>query len=135
MIGADIAAALPELRAQAESLMVDAVLIERRAGQSTDQVTGKVVDVFEPVWSGKCRWLRPVTWDNPTQVADSEIAKVDRDMRLPVDGTGEVRRGDRVTCTASAHDPARVGEVAWVRVVETQSQPVHRRLLCREVQD
>lgn len=141
MIGDDIAQALPDLRAHSESLMVDEVLVEHRedgpTGYVTDPETGKVTTegfgVWLPIWGGPARFLRPVQWDNALELADSAITQRDQEMRLPVERTGIIRPGDRVTVRSAAYDPTRVGQVLYVRVVATQSQPVHRRMLVREV--
>ena len=57
MLGADIAAALPGLRAQAESLMVDTCRIRRPIGQTTDPLSGESVPVYRvpDVYVGPCK--------------------------------------------------------------------------------
>ncbi len=55
-LGWDVAAALPGLQAEAESLMVDTVRIRRRSGSPLpDPVTGQLVYTFTTVYEGKCR--------------------------------------------------------------------------------
>ena len=56
MLGADIAAALPSLRAHAESLMVDTGELQARTGSSINATTGARVDVWAAYWSGPMRW-------------------------------------------------------------------------------
>ncbi len=56
MIGDDIAQALPELQAQAESMMTESCVIKRPDGTTTNG-DGEVVTAYEstPVYSGPCR--------------------------------------------------------------------------------
>ena len=66
MLEWDVAAELPYLRAQAESLMVDEVTVERPTGESTpDPVTLEQVPVYAQVYSGKGRVQR-TNADHPT---------------------------------------------------------------------
>lgn len=130
MLGHDIAAALPELREEAESLMTDAVLIQRSTGKRTDPATGKLVETWETTYDGKARWL-PSVGQTTVEQAGTSVTVDTRELRIPVSADG-VRAGMRVTTTASAHAPSLVGRVAVVVLDSTQSQPVHRRLQCKE---
>lgn len=112
MIGYDIAAALPEMRRQAESLMLDSCTITRAGtGQGTwNEGTGS----YDPpapstVYAGKCKvQTRDVQVANP-DVAGREAFVVDWTIHLPVVGSEDVRQGDLVHIDAAALDAALVG--------------------------
>ena len=55
-LGAEIAAALPILRAQAESLMKDACVIKVPVRHDVDPTTGASVPVYgPPIYEGRCK--------------------------------------------------------------------------------
>jgi len=56
-LGEDIAAALPGLRAQAESLMTEPCTIRRPIGNDTDPLTGESVPAYRTpdVYAGPCK--------------------------------------------------------------------------------
>jgi hypothetical protein len=133
MIGDDIAAVLPELRAQAESMMRDTVKVERDTGEFTrDPVTLEDTPVFATVYEGKGRWQRPDTVAAETVAGEVEFGINRVVVQLPMSATG-VLRGDRATCVASAFDPDLVGAKATVLGVPNKSHATMRRLLCEEV--
>lgn len=133
MIGDDLAAALPELREQAESLMRDSVLIERWTGTTTSpEPPFGDIDTYEPVYEGKARWLRPESWPTSTDAAGAQALVSAQELRLPVLASVGVEPGDRVTVTASENDPGRVGLTSMVWRDATQTQAVQRRLLCKD---
>jgi hypothetical protein len=131
-IGYDIAAALPELRAQAESMMLDTVKVERQTGATTDPVTLEDVPTWETIYEGKGRWQRPDTVAAETVAGEVEFGVNRTTVQLPMSATG-VKRGDRATCTASTFDPDLPGTQATVLAVPNKTHAIMRRLLCEEV--
>ena len=134
MLGHDIAAALPELRAQAESLMTDACTITRAGsgGSTIDEATGAVVPpTGTTVYDGPCRVQRPGTQTAPR--ADSGGYEVGVDTifaQLPIAATG-IRRGDTFTVTA-ASDPDLLGVDARVEANLAKTHATKRTLICEE---
>ena len=123
MIGHDIAAALPELRAQAESLMVETCDIERMT-QAWDEDEQETVTEWVPVHMGT-----PCALDIPPATSrqlltDEAVTPEHPVVKVSVTLTG-IEPDDRVTI-------AGVG-VAWVTHVPVRSNQVQRRLECRWV--
>ena len=88
MIGDDLAAVLPELRAEAESRMRDTVTVRAVAGTEPDPLTGDDVVTYadEPVYQGKCRvridsYAQPTTADS----AGSTVTSQSRQLHVPWD--------------------------------------------------
>lgn len=136
MLGHDVAAALPELRAHAESLMVDTLLIEGPTGNKTlDPVTLAEVDEFAEVYSGPGRIQRP----GSLSPRDGVVGGVEFGLQailaqLPLSATG-IGRGMRVTVTAigDGTDPDLLGLVATVQANLTKTHPTKRTLVCEQV--
>ena len=140
MIIDDIARALPELRAHAESMMQDTVVIESRAldenGEPVrvmDPETLAYVDSWETVYEGAARVQRPgTTSDHAADAGEFQYGVESVELQLPIAAVG-VRRGDRVTVTSSTFDPDLLDVVATVRVNLTKTHPTKRTLVCEEV--
>ncbi|MGP9490055.1 DUF6093 family protein [Glutamicibacter sp. AOP5-A2-7] len=103
-------AAIREGRIAAESLMVDACVVERDTGQTTtDPVTGKVVKVFETTYTGKCKVQgRSAVAVEPS--AGGHVFTVEQlQVHLPV--SAQSMLDDRVTVTVATVDEDLVGLV------------------------
>lgn len=134
MLGHDIAAALPELRAHAESLMVDTCRIDRATGATTiDPVTLEETPVYATVYEGKARIQRSagLTTQESTQ-GGFEFAVGSVVGQLPITATGIVR-GDRLTVTVATLDPDLLGLVATVTTNLSKTHGTKRTLVCEEV--
>ena len=135
-LGADIAAALPELRAQAESLMVDACTIRRATGETTiDPVSLADVPVYAVVWSGPCRVQRSGALAPSEQSPGGyEFGLNSVLWQLPIASTG-IRRGDvaELDAIGPVTDPALLGLVATVQADLTKTHPTKRTLVCEGV--
>jgi hypothetical protein len=82
VIGDDIAAALPELQAHAESMMRTPCAIKRSDG-TTVNGDGETVTTYVDVWSGMCQIPRALNASE--EVAGSEtVVTTDRAVKLPV---------------------------------------------------
>lgn len=143
MIHDDIAAALPELRAHAESLMVDSCTIARRRldedgepVREMDPVTLELTDVWDEVWSGRCRVQRPgaVMVGREPVVGGVEYGVEVIHVQVPLAALG-VKTDDRVTITAvgAISDPDSVGMVLSVRTNQHKTHATKRTLVCEEV--
>lgn len=121
MIGQDVAAALPELRAQAESLMADVCDIERQSS-AWSEVEQKTVTTWVPVHLDV-----PCALDVPPVSArvlltDEAVTPERPVVKIPV-GLSGIEPNDRVTI-------AGVG-VVWVTHVPQRTNQVQVRLECR----
>lgn len=143
MIHDDIAAALPELRAHAESLMVDSCTITRRrldeSGEPVremDPDTLELTDVWDEVYSGRCRVQRPgaVMVGREPVVGGAEYSVETVHVQVPLAALG-VKTDDRVTITAvgAISDPENLGLVASVRTNQHKTHATKRTLVCEEV--
>lgn len=102
-------------RLEAEALMVDACVVRRQTGESTDPVTGKVTPVLVPVYSGPCKVQQTMAQSNTTVSGDYQFTLQNTRLDVPV-SAGPLRVNDTVELTASVLDPQLVGRV--YRVVE-----------------
>jgi len=135
MLGEDIAAHLPELRAHAESLMVDTLTVQRQSGTTIDADTLVEVPLVTTVHTGPGRVQRPGALSPQDQVAVGFEFSVRAILaQLPLSATG-ILEGDRVTVTAIGPltDPDLLGLVATVRANLTKTHPTKRTLVCEEV--
>lgn len=143
MIHDAIAAALPELRAHALSLMVDSCAITRRrldeSGEPVrdmDPVTLELTDVWDEVYTGRCRVQRPgaVMVGREPVVGGVEYSVETVHVQVPMTVLG-VKADDRVTITATGaiSDPDSVGMVLSVRVNQHKTHATKRTLVCEEV--
>lgn len=136
MIGDDLAAALPELRAHAESMMRDTVRVERETGTTKpDPVTLEEVPVFALIHEGKGRVQRSGQL-SPRELVAGEIEFGVNALlvQLPLSASG-IKKGDWVTVVAvdAVSDPDLIGLTATVQANLTKSQPTKRTLVCEEV--
>lgn len=141
MLGDAIAAALPELRAHAESMMVDAIRIDRQrldgSGdpvQTMDPVTLELTDVYDLVHEGKARVQRTDLQAQEPVVGGVEHSVERLDVQLPITVTG-IKHRDRVTVTAVGviSDPDLLGLVATVMTNAAKTHATKRTLACEVV--
>lgn len=143
MIYDDIAAALPELRAHALSLMIDSCTITRRRldedgepVREMDPETLELTDVWDEVYAGRCRVQRPgaVMVGREPVVGGVEYDVEVIHVQVPIAALG-VKTDDRVTITAlgATSDPENLGLVASVRTNQHKTHATKRTLVCEEV--
>lgn len=107
-LGAEIIAALPEMRAHVESLMTDACKIRRATGATTtDPTTFAVTPVVETIYAGRCKVQSHEAFEQERESAAATVRIARVRVDVPV-GAVEVLPGDVVTITA-AEDPLLVG--------------------------
>jgi hypothetical protein len=121
MIGHDIAAALPELRAEAESLMVETCDIERMT-TVWDEEAQATTTTWVPVHMDASCALDMPPATSRALLTDEAVTPEHPVVKVPVTLTG-IEPDDRVTV-------AGVG-VVWVTHVPLRSNQVQRRLECR----
>lgn len=136
MLGDDIAAELPYLRAEAESLMVDTLLVEVLTGNTTtDPVTLAEVPEWAEVYAGPGRIQRPGALSPREQVSGAyEFGVKSLLAQLPLSAVG-IERGMRVTVTAVGPltDLDLLDVVATVQANLSKTHPTKRTLVCEEV--
>lgn len=132
-LGSDIAAALPEARAQAESLMTDTIRLEHVTGSTTDATTLAISDTYATDYLGRGRVQRADVQVGEPVAGEVEFGTLRTTVQLPIAVT-TARRGQRVTVVASATDPGLVGAVFAVVGVASKTHATMRRLLCEEVE-
>ena len=111
MLGHDVAADLPWLRAHAESLLSDTGALQRITGH-TVRADGWREDVWTTHWTGPIR-LRTLVVGSDRDAAGQPVAVTRIQCSLPVSVT-DVRAGDRIVPTSTdvlAGDPLYVVEV------------------------
>lgn len=138
MIGLEVDWALPSLRAEAESLMVDTCRITR-AG-SGDPVFDPETGQYTPparvtVYEGKCRLQVQSVIAGSSKTGAGERATVvqDAELQLPVEATVSVVVNDVAEMLTAALDPAHVGRMLTVKALHSKTHATSRRLRVMEV--
>jgi len=111
MLGDAIGAMLPELRAQAESMMVDTVQVIRPTGSTTDSETGVVTTDGTVVYRGKARWKAPRNQAATDEVGTAQVTSTSGELHMPV-GPYQPKPGDIATCISCPLNPGQVGAKA-----------------------
>lgn len=134
-LGADIAAALPELRDQAVSMMRDTCTITRPGAGEWDEASGIYVTPGAPVtlYSGPCRVRRPNVAEREALAGDADWTLMGAILSIPVDGTPNDMLGANVHMDHCAGDPALTGRDLKVTGPHSQTDATARRLRCVEV--
>lgn len=129
-LGAAVAGAVPYLRAQAESQMVDTCTITQAGTKTFDETTGTYTDAAaREIYSGACRvkpWL-PRS-DRQVEAGDQPVQVWPYTVSVPLTALG-VLPGQTCTINTSG-DPDLVGLALIVRDVGRGSQVTARRLGC-----
>lgn len=105
----DVVGILPELRAQAESLMLDECTITRPGEPVTDPDTGVVSNGSTPVYSGKCKVQSKDSATSSPEAGGHSFTVVSRQVHIPAE-SADVRDDDVITITA-ARTPQLIGKV------------------------
>jgi hypothetical protein len=135
MLGDAITAALPELRAHAESLMVDTCTVTRASSGApvVDNNNGTVTPAApRTIYSGPCRVQVPDAAEKIEEAGGDALSVQAAIISLPVAGSEAVAVGDVVTVTSATFD-ADLAEVDYVvRGLHRKSHATARRLRCEE---
>lgn len=125
MIGFDIAAALPDLRQQGESIMTATCRVERKTGTEFDPDANTDVDTYNTIYEGPCRVRADNTAAALVMAGDQQVTTQPYRCLVPLTAP-EIRAHDRLTVTAS-DDPQQVGKALSITTVASSSQPIVRR--------
>jgi len=130
-----IAATLPELRAHAESMMVDTCTITRASTGApvVDNNNGTVTPAAPAtIYAGPCRVQVPDAVEKIEEAGGDALSVQAAIISLPVAGSEAVAVGDVVTVTSATFD-ADLAEVDYVvRGLHRKSYATARRLSCEE---
>ena len=135
-LGEDITAALPGLRAAAESMMISEGIIRRDTGEKTmDPSTLEETAVLETVYTGKCRFKSAATQAGRSAIPGAISVDQGATLSLPIGepGAGDVRLDDVWECTANPLDPSKVGKKARITGGHSQTFATARRYPVEEV--
>lgn len=121
-LGYDVAAALPELRAQAESIMTSRVVVSRETGRVRDPETGSYIPTWTVIYQGKARLRMPSTQAREVDQAGQRIVESAPTLSLPIGDSSAslVALDDVAVLVEHAADPLIVG--TRMRVVEGNDQ-------------
>lgn len=109
--------------------MVDACLIRRRTGETTDAV-GNVTPTYTTLYAGKSRFQQSDVQARPETAGEAYVLMLRRELQLPMSVTG-LKVSDEVTCTASV-DPDLVGRTFLVRDLAGKTHATARRVQIEE---
>ena len=124
MLGHDVGHALPELRRQAESLMVDVGTVNI-VTSVFDPTMNANVETLTPVYSGRMRVWR-ATSSATAEAAGQQVTALPLRCALPW-ATSGIEQGQIVVLSAAA-DPRLVGKRLIVRDVSSATHSVRRVL-------
>lgn len=130
-----IAATLPELRAHAESMMVDTCTITRASTGApvVDNNNGTVTPAAPAtIYAGPCRMQLPDAVEKAEEVGGDALSVQAAIISLPVAGSESVAVGDVVTVTNATFDADLSGVTYVVRGLHRKSHATARRLRCEE---
>lgn len=126
-LGYSLSAALPRLRAQAESRMTDTVRITRDGTPVWDDETGTYTPTTTTVYTGKARLKLSTSVVGNVDAQGQLLAAQSPRLDLPVATSGGVQVNDSVEVTASVNDPASVGLRLTIEGVFFQTDATARR--------
>lgn len=133
-LGADVLAALPELRARAESLHTDTFTVYRPTGETTtDPDTFEEKPVFATVLTGvKGKFQATASQNIDSQTPGVKVAETNFQWHTSIDTVG-VLTDDEVECTDAPHDPSQVGVRVRVTGPFIKSMATARRFNVEEL--
>ena len=124
----DVYAALPSLRAEAESRMTDTCQIGHETpGDVLNEDTGLYEPTFTAVYTGRCRFKPSSTAAGEIDAAGQLLVEQDQILSLPVETSTEVRKNMVVRVTGSLTDPALPGTRARIKGPAVGSYMTARR--------
>lgn len=132
-LGADVQAALPQLRAQAESLMIDACTISGGTTSVFNEETFEYETVTAETYSGPCRLRFAATAVQDVEAAGQLLVVQRATLSLPIATSGAVLEGHVATITACVNDPALVGRKFRIEGGHHQTFATARRFPVEEI--
>lgn len=110
--------------------MTDTCTIRRVTGQTTDDFSGEVVDVFTGLYAGKCRVQQHQAQAGRRDVGESDLLLLELEVQLPLSVVG-LQVSDEIAVTGSG-DPDLVGRVFLIRDLAHKTEATARRVQCTE---
>lgn len=132
MIGGILAGAVPFLREQAESLMLDTCTITRPGTPVTDPETGTVTNTSTEVYAGKCKVQSKDSATATPDAGEHTFTVVSRQVHIPANAAN-VKDGDVVTITASLLNAFTVGKKYRVEGFTPDSMDTAARMPVKEI--
>lgn len=118
-------------RVAAGAGMVDACLIRRLNGETTDPYSGEVTPTWNTVYEGKCRFQIKGSQSQQQDAGEAYILLQWAELQLPISALG-VTADDEVVCTSAARDPDLADRVFQVRSLAYKTDATSRRLQIQE---
>lgn len=131
-LGAEIAAALPELRQQAESMMVDSCTIATATPGAWDEATGTYAQSSVTLYAGPCRVQRSRGSDRSAMPGEAGYVLGDVTVSVPMCAP-IVPVGAVVTVTSACADPHLADAQFTILGPHRKSLSTARRYECVEV--
>lgn len=119
-------------RVAAETLFVDACIVDRPGEPVLNTTTGQMETTYAPVYAGRCRVQQVGTQAGNPNAGEHQFTIVGHVVQLPINATAYAVN-DRVRMTVATLDPALVGRTLTVTSLTTKSHATMRRLICEEV--
>ena len=132
MIGGILAGAVPFLRAQAESMMVDTCRITSGGSPVTDPDTGNVTTTRTTVYEGPCKVQSKDSAVSNPEAGGASFTVVSRQIHIPVNAA-EILDGYEVEITASLLNAFTVGKVYRVEGFTPDTYDTAYRIPVKEI--
>ncbi|WP_242089248.1 DUF6093 family protein [Curtobacterium sp. DN_7.5] len=130
-LGADLQAALPDLRAAAESKMVDScTIVEVTTSGDPDPATSLPAETRTTIYAGKCEYRAADTQARSVDSGGRQLVQQGATLKIPVDapGSASVRVGHVATISLATNDPTASPVVVTVSGTHQQTYATARRL-------
>ncbi len=99
----------------------------------TSPTTFAVTYTWTSVYTGRCRVQQKGIQGQDADVGEAALVLLRLEVQVPVVGTEGLMVDDRVTVTASAHDPDLVGRAFTIRDLAHKTHATARRVQVQEV--
>lgn len=132
MLGADVQAALPFFRAQAESMMVDRWIVERSVTGPLDETTGEYTNTVTTVYDGPGKLKGANIQVGEVDAAGQLLVVQSATLSFPVAGSELIVEGDMARCVSAVNDLSLVGVRVRVEGPHHQTFATARRFRVEE---
>lgn len=128
------ASVLSRGRAFAGGGFEDTCRIDRVASVDTNPLNGQVTKSRVIVYEGACRVQQAAApWAGPATIGQAGIGLSALELQLPVAGSEDVTKDDRVTILTATYDAALAGKVFTVQGAHHATHKTTRRLPLQEI--
>lgn len=132
-LGDDIAATLPRLRAEAESMMVDACIIHGDPVTVFNEETLENEETIPVIYEGRCKYRLSDAAIQPVEAVGQSLIVQRATLSLPIGSSRGIRKNHVATITASKNDPEMVGMRLLVKDSFRHTNATARRLPVEEI--